>query len=131
MLFETFNQLPIFLLSMLSGFLLYIIFIGFVIFESFLKNKLIRHLIDFVMCITLAVSLFGFSYLINYGEIKIFTILGNILSILLCVKFLTKPIAKIKTMLYNVRTKLGKTVEKPVGKETKWLLKVCVAWLLS
>lgn len=119
MLFETFNQLPIFLLSMLSGFLLYIIFIGFVIFESFLKNKLIRHLIDFVMCITLAVSLFGFSYLINYGEIKIFTILGNILSILLCVKFLTKPIAKIKTMLYNVRTKLGKTVEKPVGKETK------------
>lgn len=120
------NAFLLFLICVGFGFCLGVLYSALYLFKVLLKNNYVLcNIINFVFAIG-----YGFLILItmvnfNYGEFRLFLLLGFVIGTILERKTLNKIFAKIINWLYNKLSKAIKSLQKTkfYKKVTKWTRK--------
>lgn len=117
MLYETLSQSSIFLYLTLGGF-----FSGFfldiknILHLIFKKNKIFSHIFDFFAVIFVLFLFYLINLKINYGEIRLFSIISFFLSLLIerffSINILAKPIVKCYNKIKGKRNETKRKNKK-------------------
>lgn len=83
-------------------------------FKTISTNFIYNIIVDILLIITLGIGLLFWAFLINYGEIRLYSVFSYLLGFFLLKKILGKHFMSLRSLLYN---KFCRLFEK--GKEQK------------
>lgn len=102
MLYETLSQPMIFLWMFFAGILSGLIFdFKTILYHFFKKNSFFKHFFDFLSIFLIFFNYFLFNLKFNYGQIRVYSILGFILALAMQRFIIKKFVAKIVIKCYN------------------------------
>jgi hypothetical protein len=95
------NNFILFLVFSLIGFLSEIFFKIIILPLKFIKNKIVKNIIDVLHVCFLCLTFQIFVTNLNYGEFRAFFTISYIISIIIADKFIVNPLEKCFILLYN------------------------------